>query len=101
MAINSRKNGEVTIAKPINPFEIAQPTVGEVKLTLTILKVTHETLFQGWGFCHKTCHPSMDIFSTELRMVRLTTLPEDLCSKFGTIFEQNKVKMVVNPKVKF
>ena len=43
----------------------------------------------------------MDIFSTELRMVRLTTLPEDLCSKFGTIYEQDKIKMVVNTKVNF
>ena len=51
--------------------------------------LTTNTFLQGWGFCHKVCDQSYDIFTHQLRKVQLTILSDELCKEIGNVAADN------------
>ena len=37
-----------------------------------------KVICKGWGFCHHSCNEE-SIYEHKLKMVKLTTLPDDFC----------------------
>ena len=56
---------------------------------------------QGWGFCHEVCRKDYGdrVFSSTLKMVRLTILSEKMCRELGNIAKsETQDEIVVNTR---
>ena len=55
-------------------------------------------LIKGWGFCNKMCQETNKLFDDELQQLKIKVLSDDLCKKFGTIYANNKLRLIANTK---
>ena len=56
------------------------------------------TLIKGWGFCNKMCQETNKLFDDELQQLKIKILSDKLCKKFGTIYANNKLRLIANTK---
>ena len=56
------------------------------------------SLNKGWGFCNKMCKETNKIFDDELQQLKIKILSDELCKKFGSIYENNKLRLIANTR---
>ena len=55
-------------------------------------------ILKGWGFCNKMCDKDQTLWVKELQQLRIRIMSDKLCKKFGSIYENNKLRLIANTR---